>query len=398
MPWKETNVTDLRFEFVVRALQESTSFSSLCKEYDISPKTGYKWKERFMAEGLAGLSDQSRRPKTSPKELSGEAVCRIIALKQAHPTWGPRKLRHLWMLRFSGPVVPSESSFKRVLEKAGMVRKRKRRPANHSGQLKSEIDAKQPNDIWTIDFKGWWYTLEKEVCEPLTVRDLFSRYILCASPLIDGRSDTVRQEFERLFNQFGLPKVIRSDNGVPFVAPTAPLGLSRLSAWWVALGIDLDRIDPGKPYQNGAHERMHLDLAMEVERTVTGNLKDQIAALRTWRHTYNHERPHEGIGMRCPVQLYQKSERRFEGTPDQLDYPNGFLNRKVQQRGTISVESGWIPITTALAGWNVGLKPIDQRKYAVYFGRLNLGIIDMETRAFHHTLKQTKKKQGRRKG
>ena len=249
MPWKERNVMNLRAEFVLKALQEKLPFSTLCQEYGISPKTGYKWKQRFLERGFEGLHDRSRRPLSIPHGLSENVVCRIIALKRAHMSWGPRKIREVYARRHVSQDLPSESSFKRVLDKAGLVQKRKRRLANRSGFLKNRVPALQPNDVWTVDFNGWWYTPEKERCEPLTVRDAFSRYLLCTSVLDNGRTDTIRNEFERLFMQYGLPGTIRSDNGSPFASYSAPFGLSKLSAWWVVLGIDLDRIDPGCPYQ-----------------------------------------------------------------------------------------------------------------------------------------------------
>jgi len=375
---------NLRTEFVLRALQEELPFSTLCQEYGISPKTGYKWKERFVQQGLCGLHDRSRRPRNSPNELSEGVVCRMVALKLAHPTWGPRKIREVYARRHSGEGLPSESSFKRVLDKAGLVQRRKRRPATHSGHLQNRAPAEQPNDVWTVDFKGWWYTPEKQRCEPLTVRDAFSRYLLCTTVPANARTDTIRKEFERLFARYGLPGTIRSDNGSPFAVATAPLGLSSLSAWWVALGIDLDRIDPGCPYQNGGHERMHLDLAREVERRVFGDLETQRAALRTWRQTFNHERPHEALGMKCPAQVYRPSARRYQGTPEQLDYPVGFLSRTVSRAGQIKLGQVVIQLSTALRGWNVGLKPGESGQHAVHFGRLVLGSIDLATESFEH--------------
>lgn len=385
MPWKERNVMNLRFEFVLRALHEQIPFSVLCREYGISPKTGYKWKQRFLERGASGLGDRSRRPESSPGELSEAVVCEIVRLKQAHVMWGPRKIRELYARKHPGADPPSESSFKRVLDKAGLVQRRRRRPSREGGRIQTRAPADNPNDVWTVDFKGWWYTPDKQRCEPLTVRDAFSRYVLCASAPGNARSDTVRQEFERLFEKYGLPGTIRSDNGCPFAVSSSPLGLSRLSAWWVALGIDLDRIDPGRPYQNGAHERMHLDIALELERRVDGDLETLAKALQVWRHAFNHERPHEALGMRCPAEVYKRSPRRYRGTPDRLDYPAGYLDRKVHHSGTIALRGTSIGISRALRGWNVGLKPVEPGCFSVYFGRLCLGRIDLSTESFKTT-------------
>jgi len=382
MPWKEQDVKNLRLEFVLRALSEGTSFGALCREYGIQPKTGYKWKQRFLEEGTSGLGDRSRRPKSSPGRLDEGVVCEIVRLKQAHPGWGPRKIRAVYERRQEGGEVPSESSFKRVLEKAGMVKKRRRKKAVGNGRLEQRRDSVEPNDIWTVDFKGWWHTSEGERCEPLTVRDDYSRYVLGARVPANGRTETIRAELERLFERYGLPRMIRSDNGTPFASAQAPLGLSRLSAWWLVLGIDLDRIEPGCPSQNGGHERMHRDLAAEVEGQVCGGLRAQQAALEVWRQSFNEERPHEALGMRCPAELYRKSERAYEGTPERLEYERGYLSRRVQATGKIWFQGVPIGISRSLRGWDVGLKPNADKTWSVHFGHLCLGRIDLSTESF----------------
>lgn len=382
MPWKEKDVKNLRREFVLRSLYEKQPFKSLCQEYGIQPKTGYKWKQRFIAEGISGLGDRSRRPQSSPNQLAEDVICGIIRLKMAHHKWGPRKIREIYERKHAGEKLPSESSFKRVLNKAGLVEKRHRRPSQNSGRIQSRAASEKPNDVWTVDFKGWWHTAAGERCEPLTVRDDNSRYILCISVPENGCSDTIRGEFERLFYKYGLPGTIRSDNGVPFASAVSLLGLSKLSVWWLSLGIDLDRIDPGKPYQNGGHERMHRDIAAELENQVSGGLREQAAALEIWRRTFNEERPHEALGMRCPAEVYRKSTRRYDGTPKQLVYPSGYLQRKVHVTGKISIEGEYIRLSTVLAGWNVGLKFIDKGDYSVYFGNLCLGQIQLAANSF----------------
>jgi len=382
MPWKERDVKNLRLEFVLRSFGEKLPFTVLCREYGIQTKTGYKWRQRFLEEGAAGMEDRSRRPDTHPNQLREDVVCEMVRLKTAHLKWGPRKIRELYARKHPGVDLPSESSFKRVLKKAGLVQKRRRRRSRDGGRLQNRAVSEQPNDVWTVDFKGWWYTPGGERCEPLTVRDDYSRYVLCASVPGNARHETVRGEFERLFDKHGLPGTIRSDNGAPFAAAQAPLGLSRLSAWWLVLGIDLDRIDPGCPSQNGGHERMHRDIAGELERQVEGDLRQQAAALETWRRIFNEERPHEALGMRCPAELYRNSRRRYEGTPERLTYPRGYLERKVQLRGQIQIEGAAILLSRALAGWNVGLNPSGASAYSVHFGRLCLGRLDLETESF----------------
>lgn len=385
MPWKETHVMDLRYEFVLRSLHDGERFRDLCAEYGISAKTGYKWKQRFLERGGAGLADLSRRPASSPGALDEGEVCEIVRLKEAHRNWGPRKIQRLYAKIHGDQGTPSESSFKRVLDRAGLVERRRVRRSEETGRLQNRARAEKPNDVWTVDFKGWWYTPEGERCEPLTVRDAFSRYVLCASLPANARTETVRGEFERLFGIYGLPGTIRSDNGAPFAARKSPLGLSRLSAWWVALGIDLDRIDPGRPDQNGGHERLHRDMAAELEHRIDGDLETHAAALEVWRRSFNEERPHEALGMRCPAELYEPSVRRYEGTPERLEYGPGYKERKVRNSGAIRLGPAIIPISQALTGWNVGLKPQSEELFAAYFGRLCLGQVDLHTHSFHTT-------------
>jgi transposase InsO family protein len=272
--------------------------------------------------------------------------------------------------------VPSESSFKRVLDKAGLVQPRRERPHREAGRLFSGRKAQAPNEVWTVDFKGWWYDRHHQRCEPLTVRDEFSRYVLELRAVPDARSQTVRECFERLFARHGLPGAIRSDNGPPFASPSGVLGLSRLSAWWVVLGIDLERGRPRCPQDNGAHERLHLDVSREVQ----GQEEEQ-AAWDLWRQSFNYERPHEALGMRCPGELYRSSERKYEGTPEDLSYPT-MLARRVHQKGYLHWCNERIYLSAALAGWSVGLQFKGQGQYQVWFGRLLLGELDESTAHF----------------
>ena len=293
MPWKEIDAMNQRVEFVLRALR-TENFRELCREYGISAKTGYKWKERFLEYGLAGMGEESRRPKSSPGGLDEAVVCEIIRLKERHRSWGARKLRHLYM-RAHGQA-PSESSLKRVLMRAGLVEPRRLRKRQEAGRLFSGRRAKEPNEVWTVDFKGWWYTAGGR-CEPLTVRDEASRYVLELRRLADARTETVRACFEGLFERYGVPGAIRSDNGSPFANVEGVLGLTRLSAWWVTLGIDLERGRPGCPQDNGGHERLHLDIGRELEAHRLGEYQSE---LEEWRKIFNEERRMRPWG--CAVQ------------------------------------------------------------------------------------------------
>jgi transposase InsO family protein len=320
------------------------------------------------------MGEESRRPKSSPEQLGEEKVCEIVRLKLAHASWGPRKIRELYLRRHG--EVASESTFKRVLERAGLTQKRRRRRSTEAGQLGSGRRAALPNEVWTVDFKGWWRSWGRR-CEPLSVRDEYSRYVLELRAVKNARTETVRQSFERLFERQGLPQAIRSDNGVPFASEYGLLGLSRLSAWWVALGIDLERGRPGHPQDNAAHERMHQDISREVE--ALGHSDQE--ALDVWRQSFNYERPHESLSMRCPGEVYISSERKYEGTPEDLEYPQ-MCSRRVSAHGTIKLDNQSLFLSAALAGWSVGLKPIAENLMEVWFGRLLLGQVDLSTSNF----------------
>jgi putative transposase len=375
MPWKQVETMNQRREFVLKAI-ETHNFRELCQEYGISTKTGYKWKERFLEYGLRGLGELSRRPKSSPKGLDEAVVCEIIRLKQKHRYWGPRKIRRVYERWHQD--IPSESSFKRVLERAGLVQPRRLRARHQSGRLFSGRKANAPNEVWTVDFKGWWWQSEGKRCEPLTVRDEFSRYVLELRAMASARGQAVRSCFERLFERHGLPGAIRSDNGAPFASDQGVLGLSRLSAWWVALGIDLERGRPGCPQDNGGHERLHLDVERELR---AADLAEQQAGFEEWRTTFNQERPHQALEMKCPAEVYTNSERKYEGTPDDLQY-EGMESRKVAKWGSISLGHRLIFISGALAGWSVGLERCGQAKHNVWFGRLLLGQLEESTLSF----------------
>lgn len=377
MPWKDTQKMNEKIEFAMKALS-TTNFRQLCREHGISTKTGYKWKERFINNGLAGLEDESRRPHSHADELPESVVCEMVLLKQAHPNWGPRKIRDIYLRRHPG-ATPSESSFKRVLERAGLTKPRKTRKASENGRLSSGRKAVEPNDVWTVDFKGWWIGGGGQRVEPLTVRDEHSRMLLEMRAMESCRNEVVRPCFERLFETHGLPAAMRSDNGPPFASSNAILGLSRLSVWWLALGIDLERGRPGCPQDNGAHERMHLDIRRELQNGRIG--RDQ-HAFDLWRHEYNNERPHEALAMKRPAEVYIPSARTYDGTPDQLDYGSMETRKVNASSGTIRFRSERIMLSTALSGWNVGLAEQADGQVEVWFASLLLGWIDPATSSF----------------
>jgi putative transposase len=374
MPWDTPDLMNKRTEFAMKSLH-TENFRALCREYGISPRVGYKWRDRFLAGGLGGMREKSRRPEHSPEKLSEEEICRIVAFKRRHPHWGPVKIREVYG-RVHEPV-PSVSSFKRVLARCGLVEKRRVRRVEAGGRIASGRQASAPNEVWTVDFKGYWYDREGR-CEPLTVRDEYSRYVLELRALPDARTASVQQCFEALFARHGTPQAIRSDNGAPFASSHALLGLSRLSAWWLAQGIDLERSRPGCPQDNGGHERMHRDIARELEGV---HQEERQAAFDTWRREFNEERPHQALDLRVPAEIYTASPRKWTGSPEALDYP-GMSTRRVQRRGQILYECQPIFLSASLGGWDVGLRAAGERGLEVYFANLLLGVLEPETAAF----------------
>ena len=369
---------DQRKEFVLRA-HGCGNFRELCREFGISAKTGYKWYQRFLENGLSGLAEASRRPRSHPKELGEEVVCEIVRLKNAHRHWGPRKIRELYRRKHGKNELPSESSFKRVLQRAGLTTPRRVRRARDGGRLFTGRKAAAPNEVWTVDFKGWWRGCRGERVEPLTVRDEYSRMVLEVRALESAGQDRVRPCFERLFERHGLPGAIRSDNGPPFACWRGLLGLTRLSAWWVALGIDLERGRPGCPQDNGAHERLHLDIRRELQAGRMG--RDQ-AAFDTWRHEFNHERPHEALGMCSPAEKYANSPRKYQGSPHELDYGAMETRRLDRRNGMLSYGGQRIGISMSLVEWNLGLAPRPDGLIEVWFSRLLIGHLESETASF----------------
>jgi len=377
MPWKETHKMELRTEFAVRALQ-GTNFSELCREYGISRKTGYKWRARFLSHGLEGMSERSRRPRSCPSRISGEVVCGLLKIKHAHMAWGPEKILAVWERRHACSKPPSLSSVKRIFEAAGLTRKR-RKPRPPAGRVTDGRKAEEPNDVWTVDFKGWWRDREGLKVEPLTVRDERSRKILDIRILPNNRTEAVQGAFERLFEAYGLPGAMRSDNGPPFACSRALMGLSRLSAWWLALGIDLERGRPGHPQDNGAHERMHRDMRRELQNEGAGR---EQALYDAWREEYNALRPHKALDNRLPDELYRPSDRPYRGTPEPLDYGLKEV-RKVTTAGTIKYDGTTYQLSTTLRGWTVGITPArDPKLLEVWYAELLLGYIEETTESF----------------
>jgi len=382
MPWRESNIVTLREEFVLKAMSPAMDFTAICREYGISRKTGYKWMQRFKQGGLPALQNASRRPHSSSATLEEATVCELVRIKTTTPAhWGPKKVLALYERQHGSSQAPSLSSVKRILDRAGFVQHRRRPRRDEPERIQEGVVATRPNQQWTVDFKGWWKTRDGARCEPLTVRDAFSRFLLDLRAM-DGTSErVVRPAFEHLFDCYGLPESIRSDNGTPFASHQAPLGLSRLSSWWVALGIRLDRIAPGRPDQNGAHERIHRDIRAELQLSPANGTEASQALFDQWRHEFNWVRPHEALDMQVPGQIYVPSQTVYEPGHLDLNYPPDWLERRVTPNGTINLLNRPILVSQAVSGFTVGLQPVADR-LDVWFDYLRLGHIDLHTFRF----------------
>ena len=384
MPWRETDKMEQKEQFIQEMLKQEKPFKHLCAEFGISEKTGHKWKNRFYEQGKVGLYEQSRARLTQ-NMIDGDTAAELIKIKNAHLAWGPKKIREIYAKAYPQKDVPSLSSVKRILDKAGLVKPRKIRPPASSDcpRLQQQIQAEKPNDVWSIDFKGWWKS-DGEICEPFTVRDRYSRKILCAKLMQSKKSVAVRAVMTELFKTYGIPNVIHSDNGAPFAAPNGVLNLTTLSVWWITLGILPDRSLKGHPEQNGSLERMHRDIADEIEGKVPGGISANQAVLDAWVKEYNSVRPNEAIGMKTPDELYTKSERKYTGDYDELEYPMGFLVRKVLKTGQIVLHGIHITIGVSLRGWHVGLKPLDDgHSFHVFIADFLLGTLDFDSACFY---------------
>jgi putative transposase len=371
MPWKESSPMDQKTQFIADYLRDMLSVSELCDLYGISRKTAYKWIERYVRQGPAGLEDRSRKPRNSPNRTAEHIEAALLQARARHPSWGAKKLLPLVAKRFPNEELPVQSTVFEILGRHGMLaRKRQRRRIGHPGAPSSSMLA--PNDVWCADFKGQFKTNDGHYCYPLTVTDGFSRYLLGCQALHSTAVHEAKPVFTRLFREFGLPLRIRTDNGVPFATNTLAR-LSSLSAWWVRLGVMPEFIEPGKPQQNGRHERMHRTLKAETTRPPAGNLRAQQRKFNHFQTEYNSERPHEALDMQTPQQLYRSSPRPMPNRPPPLEYPDRFEVRYVSGNGGVRWNRHWVNVSVVCIGEYVGFEEIDDAIWNVYFGPLKLG-------------------------
>jgi len=373
MPWMETRVSDHRMRFIVEYGCQDESMAQLCRQYGISRKTGYKWLRRWQADGPGGLEDHSRAPQHHPRRVSVEHVAKILELRDRYG-WGPKKL--LALLKGQGPQIqwPAISTMEQILKDCGRIipRKTRRRVPPQSQPL---AHATGSNTVWAVDFKGHFLTGDGQRCHPLTISDAYSRYLLRCQGLQQTGYEAVRPIFELAFREYGLPAAIRSDNGSPF-ASRAVAGLSRLSLWWIKLGITPDRIEPGHPEQNGRHERMHLTLQQSTASPPAGTFRKQQARFDGFREEFNGIRPHEALGMRTPGSCYVASMRPYPAREPEMVYEADWTVRRVQKRGEFYWRSRPVVLSEVLAGEPVGLQPCDGRYWRAYYGPAWLGVFD----------------------
>ena len=371
MPWSYSSPMDQKTQFIADYLRRTLSLTELCLHYGISRKTAYKWISRYHDAGASGLQDRSRKPKSCPHQTEPVLVAALLEARRRHPTWGAKKL--LKLLRKGDPHRdwPARSTVCDLLARHGLIKKpRQRRRLGHPGKPATIITA--PNRVWCADFKGQFKTRDGIYCYPLTLTDGFSRYLLACQGLLSTACADAKSVFTKIFREFGLPERIRTDNGVPF-ATVSLARLSSLSAWWIRLGILPELIEPGKPQQNGRHERMHRTLKAETTRPPAANRRAQQHKFNGFREEYNQLRPHEALDLEPPASVYRPSPRPYPEKLPALEYPAHYETRYVSYNGGMRWNSDWVNVSICCAGEYVGLEEIDNGIWNVYFGPVKLG-------------------------
>ena len=383
VPWKDTSIELERLKFIERHTAGEETVAELCRRFEISRKTGYKIIGRYETYGEEGLVDLSRAPHNHPNTTPTEVAERIIRAKRTHPTWGPKKI--VAWLHAIEPYVrwPSSSTAGAILDRVGLVRRRKRR-RSATPWAQPFAHAQGPNDVWAIDLKGWFRTGDGMRIDPLTAQDAMSRYLLVCDSLLHPTGPEVKRSLEKAFREYGIPRAIRTDNGPPFAS--VGLGsLTPLSAWWVKLGILPERIEPGHPEQNGRIERLHRTLKAETAAPPEANRIRQRLAFERFKHSYNFERPHEALGQQPPGHLYTPSIRPYPPRISSPHYQAGVTVRSVRSNGQIKWKGDMIYVSESLRGEPIGLVQIDERTWSIQFGPLIIGTLDDPTRRIDKT-------------
>lgn len=372
MPWLELCAVDQRLRFVAERLSGEASMAELCDVYGISRKTGYKWLSRYEAEGPAGLADRSHAPLRHGRATAPELVEKIVELRRARPNWGPRKI--VAKLEQEHPSLgwPSHSVAGELLKRAGLVsaRRQRRRAPPRPGELTC---AERPNHVWAVDHKGWVRLGDGQRCEPFTITDSYSRFLVALSAGGSTRESEARPVLQRAFAEYGLPEVILSDNGSPF-ACAGTTGLTSLSIWWAKLGIRHERIRPGKPQENGRHERFHRTL-LEAMSPPSADRQAQVERFELFRSDYNTQRPHQALGQLPPTSFFKPSPRPIPERLPEPDYPSATTLRRVRSNGEVKWAGDLIHICSALAGEIIAFEP-SNRGWTVWFYKTPIGLLD----------------------
>jgi len=379
MPWMETSVMDERTKFVGRLLS-GEKMAQLCREFGISRVTGHKIWNRYMQDGARGLYNRSRAPQKHPNQLPFEIEQLIVRLKKEKPKWGAPKIRELVRNKYPGIKVPAISTVHCVLDRNGLVDKHKRRNKYKATATYLSVP-QESNDLWCTDFKGQFKIRNGTYCFPLTISDFVSRYIISCEALSNTEINPCFAVFEEAFHKYGLPVAIRSDNGAPFASGNSTWNLTRLSVWWIRLGIKLERIRPGNPQENGRHERMHRTLKLEATNQAVGNLLQQQEKFDYFRKEFNCQRPHQAIQMKRPADVYKQSERKYTGLPD-ITYPGYDKSLMITNCGRVCLNDQKIHISRALANQPVGLKEVDSGIWQIDFMSYTMGFFDEESDGF----------------
>ena len=385
MPWKRTDPMEERIRFVMETESDVFQMSELCQRYGVSRKTGYKWLQRYHQEGLAGLQDRSRSPRHCPHRTPEAIADVLIEARRKHPHWGAGTLVD-WLLRRQPKVKwPAASTAQQILKQAGLIepkRRRRRRQGPPSSPL--QLGEVAPHELLTADFKGEFRTRDRRYCYPLTIADYQSRYLLACRAFSSTAGGPVERVFREIFREYGLPRAIVTDNGTPF-ATTSVARLSRLSVWWIRLGIQPLRIQPGHPEQNPRHERMHRTLKEETTRPPARNRQAQQQVFDRFREEYNQERPHQGLQAKTPADVYRPSPRAYPRRLLPLEYPGHWEIRRVGPNGCVSFKRKVLFLSHALEGQKVGLEEIEDGIWSLYFGPVLLGRYDERQQRLHRT-------------
>jgi transposase InsO family protein len=386
MPWKASSVVDERMRFILEQERGLHTMTELCEIYHIARETGYYWLRRYQQGGLEALEDRNRAPRQHSNQTPEKIEEAVLALRRAHMSWGPRKLKRVLEREEPERPWPAASTIGEMVAREGLVvpRKKRRRAPPYTQPFAS---ADEPNRVWCADFKGWFRSGDGERIDPLTITDACSRYLLRCQQVEKADTERVRAIFESAFRECGLPRAIRTDNGAPF-ASRAIAGLSRLAVWWMKLGIVPERIAAGHPEQNGRHERMHRTLKQETASPPAANRRAQQRAFDRFRREYNEERPHEALELETPSAVYTRSARSYPARVPEPEYGSALRVRRVGPRGVFSWKHQHVFLSETLIGESIGLLPIDDRFYTVYFAAFPIARFDSHKRMMVPPLKE----------